>query len=33
MCLAPHIVDTILDGRQPNGLRLVEILNSAPRAS
>jgi hypothetical protein len=25
-CLAPDIVEAILDGRQPKGLRLVEML-------
>jgi hypothetical protein len=27
-CLAPNIVEAILDGRQPKGLRLVEMLGS-----
>ena len=27
-CLAPDIVEAILDGRQPKGLRLAEILGS-----
>ena len=29
-CLAPDIVEAILDGRQPKGLRLAEVLGSAP---
>ena len=29
-CLAPDIVETILDGRQPRGLRLAEMLGSNP---
>jgi hypothetical protein len=29
-CLAPDIVDTILDGRQPRGLRLAEMLGNGP---
>jgi hypothetical protein len=29
-CLAPDIVEAILDGRQPKGLRLVEILGNGP---
>jgi hypothetical protein len=29
-CLAPDIVEAILDGRQPKGLRLAEILGNAP---
>jgi hypothetical protein len=29
-CLAPEIVEAILDGRQPKGLRLVEILGNGP---
>jgi hypothetical protein len=29
-CLAPDIVEAILDGRQPKGLRLVEMLGNAP---
>jgi hypothetical protein len=28
-CLAPEIVEAILDGRQPKGLRLAEILGNA----
>jgi hypothetical protein len=28
-CLAPNIVEAILDGRQPKGLRLAEILGNA----
>jgi hypothetical protein len=29
-CLAPDIVEAILDGRQPKGLRLAEMLGNAP---
>jgi hypothetical protein len=29
-CLAPDIVEVILDGRQPKGLRLTEILGNGP---
>jgi hypothetical protein len=29
-CLAPDIVEAILDGRQPKGLRLVDMLGSGP---
>jgi hypothetical protein len=29
-CLAPDIVEAILDGRQPNGLRLAELLGNGP---
>ncbi len=29
-CLAPDIVETILDGRQPKGLRLAEMLGDGP---
>jgi hypothetical protein len=29
-CLAPDIVEVILDGRQPNGLRLAELLGNGP---
>jgi hypothetical protein len=29
-CLAPDIVATILDGRQPKGLRLAEMLGNGP---
>ena len=29
-CLAPEIVDAILDGRQPKGLRLAEMLGNGP---
>jgi hypothetical protein len=29
-CLAPDIVEAILDGRQPKGLRLVEMLGNGP---
>jgi hypothetical protein len=31
-CLAPDIVEAILDGRQPKGLRLAEMLGNAPVA-
>jgi hypothetical protein len=31
-CLAPVIVEAILDGRQPKGLRLAEILENGPVA-
>jgi hypothetical protein len=31
-CLAPDIVETILDGRQPKGLRLAEMLGNGPLA-
>jgi hypothetical protein len=31
-CLAPDIVEAILDGRQPKGLRLAEILGNGPLA-
>jgi hypothetical protein len=31
-CLAPDIVEAILDGRQPKGLRLAEMLGSGPVA-
>jgi hypothetical protein len=31
-CLAPDIVDAILDGRQPRGLRLAEALGNGPLA-
>jgi hypothetical protein len=31
-CLAPHIVEAILDGRQPKGLRLAEMLGNGPLA-
>jgi hypothetical protein len=31
-CLAPDIVEAILDGRQPKGLRLAEILGTGPVA-
>jgi hypothetical protein len=30
-CLAPDIVEAILDGRQPKGLRLAEMLGNWPR--
>jgi hypothetical protein len=29
-CLAPDMVEAILDGRQPNGLRLAEMLGNGP---
>jgi hypothetical protein len=29
-CLAPDIVDAILDGRQPKELKLTEILGNGP---
>jgi hypothetical protein len=29
-CLAPDIVERILDGRQPKGLRLAEVLGNGP---
>jgi hypothetical protein len=31
-CLAPDIVEAILDGRQPRGLRLAEVLGNGPLA-
>jgi hypothetical protein len=31
-CLAPEIVEAILDGRQPKGLRLAEMMGSGPLA-
>jgi hypothetical protein len=31
-CLAPDIVEAILDGRQPRGLRLAEALGNGPLA-
>ena len=31
-CLAPDIVETMLDGRQPRGLRLAEVLGNGPLA-
>jgi hypothetical protein len=31
-CLAPDIVEAILDGRQPKGLRLAELLGNGPLA-
>ena len=31
-CLAPDILESILDGRQPKGLRLAEILGNGPLA-
>src|ERR671919_2121507 len=29
-CLAPDIVEAVLDGRQPRGLRLAEMLGNGP---
>ena len=29
-CFAPDIVEAILDGRQPKGLRLAELLGNGP---
>ena len=29
-CIAPHIVESILDGRQPKGLKLAEMLGNGP---
>ena len=29
-CLAPGIVEAILNGRQPKGLRLAEVLGNGP---
>jgi hypothetical protein len=29
-CLAPDIVEAILDGRQPKGLRLTDMLGNGP---
>ena len=29
-CLAPDLVEAILDGRQPKGLRLAELLGNGP---
>ena len=31
-CLAPEIIEAILDGRQPKGLRLAEVLGNGPLA-
>ena len=31
-CLAPDIIEAILDGRQPKGLRLAEVLGNGPGA-
>jgi hypothetical protein len=31
-CLVPDIVEAILDGRQPKGLRLAEMLGNGPLA-
>jgi hypothetical protein len=31
-CLAPDIVEAMLDGRQPRGLRLAEMLGNGPLA-
>jgi hypothetical protein len=30
-CLAPDIVEAILDGRQPKGTRLAEMLGNGPQ--
>jgi hypothetical protein len=32
-CLAPDILEAILDGRQPKGLRLAEMLGNGPLGS
>ena len=29
-CIAPDVIEAILDGRQPKGLRLSEILGNGP---
>ena len=31
-CLAPDVVEAILDGRQPKGLRLADVLGNGPLA-
>jgi hypothetical protein len=31
-CLPPDIVEAILDGRQPKGLRLAEMIGNGPLA-
>jgi len=31
-CLAPHLVEAILDRRQPKGLRLADVLGNGPLA-
>jgi hypothetical protein len=31
-CLAPDLVEAILDGRQPKGLRLAKLLGNGPVA-
>jgi hypothetical protein len=31
-CFAPDIVEAILDGRQPKGLRLADVLGNGPLA-
>ena len=31
-CLSPDVVEAILDGRQPKGLRLAEMLRNGPSA-
>jgi hypothetical protein len=31
-CLTPDIVEAMLDGRQPKGLRLAEVLGNGPLA-
>jgi hypothetical protein len=33
ICLAPNIVEAILDGRQPRGLRLAKVLGRIPQQS
>jgi hypothetical protein len=32
-CIAPDIVEAVMDGRQPKGLRLAEMLGSAARSA
>ena len=29
-CIAPDVIEAILDGRQPKGLRLAELLGNGP---
>jgi hypothetical protein len=31
-CLAPDVIEAILDGRQPKGLRLADVLGNGPIA-
>jgi hypothetical protein len=31
-CFAPDVVEAILDGRQPKGLRLADVLGNGPLA-